>query len=177
MTISDGDRIPVTINASSYAWRYTRRSSLPDPPPPPGTHIYYDPNSLQDALNVPYSGNRFPPPNSLEGKYPLVDHYFVEESPYLINPSFSPPIHVRGTGLIEVEVTASNDECGCVTKVNNYLVNLPRFGQSPTFRSTLTISPNPADSYLNITIEVPGSPEEPEESDDPVSFHAHQAAS
>ena len=156
-TIRDGDRIPISVSYStSFSWKYSKPSINPDPRrPESGVEIFTDSHEYW----LPYSRcNRTPPSNSLVGAYDLIDHYFVPPSQEeAFNNDYSPAIHVSGSGLVEVEVTASN-ECSCTTAVNNYYV-LPPAPTVPQsvgeFNSIVTISPNPADDYLAIRVQSP----------------------
>ena len=159
-TIRDGDRIPISFfhihHSTTISWKYSKPSINPDPRrPEPGVEIFTDSHEYW----LPYSRcNRTPPSNSVVGIYDLIDHYFVPPQQQLVNPDYSPAIHVSGSGFVEVEVTASN-ECGCTTAVNNYYVPPPPAPAAPEsvgeLNSIVTISPNPADNYLAIRVQSP----------------------
>jgi hypothetical protein len=183
--ISD-DRIPVDIQHSEeIAWKNTREKMY-IPKDKPGTHTHYDPASLIryvpyfTCLSI---GDRFTDTESISPLTQSIDYYFIEdfyrnpptpeERPKLPNgleypiPDYeiqseyvlghhSPKIYFAAKGLIEVEVTASN-QCGCTTETNIY--NTPK--QIKTSTSTpepkespysLAMFPNPADNNVFISV-------------------------
>ncbi len=182
--VVNGERVNFeTILADNVSWKHTReRIYMPEDEP--GTHTYYDPESLQGNF-VPYlSCSRedlfgvTSPLKSVKGKVPLIDYYFTEDNyrnlpeqnsgslpdgMYYpvdntfglqeINPSKSLKISFEDIGLLEVEVTASN-ECGCATETNVYKTVSGTTGTpittTPLPKIDFTLSPNPAQDFFTI---------------------------
>ena len=150
VVIRAGDRIPVQVtNASTIKWKYTKPRVNPDPRRQRGIERFYD----TDVHGSSYSRcSVLPPSGSLAATYRLISHYFVAPEAFAFDRANSPSIHFSGSGLIEVEITASND-CSCKTAVTNYLA-VPSLAGG-TFRSTVIASPNPANVALNVTVTAP----------------------
>ena len=151
VTIREGDRIPLNVEgASSVQWKNARRSSSGHVP-------------------IPYSGcygSLRSHPNSLPSAQAsrLLNYYFAQSSlPQASWGYRSPPIILqsKGSGIIEVELTAKN-VCGCTTAVNHYLVSVSPSSSSLGGHS-LTVSPNPATASVNIQVKAPPFQRSPEE--------------
>ncbi|QTE22327.1 esterase/lipase family protein [Polaribacter cellanae] len=158
VTITNKHRIPVDINfANRINWKHTieiRNKGIENNLPP---EFYYPctKNHSPATLASIISAN-FKAATSVKDLVPLLKHHFVktykitdmspnlnENTPesllreYALEPQgFSPIIEFEGNGLIEVEVTATN-ECGCATNTNVYKTPKPK----PFF--DFTIYPNP----------------------------------
>jgi len=164
--VNDGDILPFTLNNNpsvTLSWKNMRlsSSSIPELNNPNGEAF------IAPVGDLPYTsclsggaiglnGNVIIPStiNSLEDSYELINSFFLVEPDPLLSRSSSPPIHFGSSGLLEVEVTAYN-ECGCDTKANSYIA-LPRTSSSASeFRTSFSMSPNPANSFVNINMSVP----------------------
>ena len=182
---TNGERVNLeTTLANNVSWKYTRER-IYIPQDEPGTHTYYDPESLLGNF-VPYLSciflddkNGFTnPSNSVVGQVPLIDYHFTEDNysnlpeqnqdplpnglqypveigmkPQKINPNKSPKIYFKDNGLLEVEVTASN-ECGCITDTNVYKTISSTSGATPIPKPFLdfTVFPNPTNNLGNVSI-------------------------
>ena len=164
--VNDGDILPFTLNNNpsvTLSWKNMRlsSSSIPELNNPNGEAFIAPVGDLPytSCLSggaIDLNGNVIIPStiNSLEDSYELINSFFLVEPDPLLSRSSSPPIHFGSSGLLEVEVTAYN-ECGCDTKANSYIA-LPRTSSSASeFRTSFSMSPNPANSFVNINMSVP----------------------
>jgi len=106
---------------------------------------------MEDFYRNPPTPEEHPElPNGLE--YPIPDYEIQSE--YVLD-HHSPKIYFADKGLIEVEVTASN-QCGCTTEINVYNTpqiqtntSTPEPKESPY---SLAMFPNPADNNVFISV-------------------------
>jgi hypothetical protein len=83
--------------------------------------------------------------------YPIPDYEIQSE--YVLD-HLSPKIYFSDKGLIEVEITASN-QCGCTTEMNVYNTPKPIQTHTPEPEESpysLVMFPNPADNIVNLSI-------------------------